>query len=135
MKRTSKTETANNAQATAKNYPELPLFDKVVKIDTEKGSRYQLGTGVYIDIMDGEESDYGCLNLYGVVIRTTYREIKKGAKAGAIFVSYPQYKAKDGTYKDHVTNYSKSLNAKIGEALKMHYDAFISADGEELPFN
>lgn len=128
----------------AKTYPELPLFDKVVKLESsENVARYGLGAGVYLDIVEGEEVDYGCLNIYGVVIRTTYREIKKGERAGSVFMSYPQYKAKDGEYKPFVTNYSKSLNAKIGEAIKLHYEGLASSDGfmkidedaEELPCN
>lgn len=110
-----------------KNYPQLPLLEKPVKIESgnDKIFRYQLGEGVYIDIIEGEESDYGSLNIYGVSIKLSYREIKKGEKAGTVFASYPQYsvgKGKKTEYKPYVINYSKALNDMISEALNMHYE-------------
>ena len=90
-----------------------------------------------MDICEGEEHDYGSLNLYGVVIMLSFREITKGERKGDVFVSYPQYKNKAGEYKPFVTNYSKGLNASIKAVLKAHYDGdgFLSVEGEELPFN
>ena len=113
--------------AEEKNYPQLPLFKKPVEIETDKAGfrRYQLGEGVFLDIIEGEESDFGCLNIYGVVIKLSYREIKKGEKAGTVFASYPQYtvgKGKNAEYKPYVTNYSKPLNDMINEAIKMNYE-------------
>lgn len=120
MKRSTKTE------ATEKNYVAIPLFDEPVKVEAEneKVSRYQLGEGVTIDIIEGDENDYGCINIYGVVIKLSYREVKKGEKAGTVFASYPQYttgKGKNTEYKPYVINYSKPLNAMISKVLEIHY--------------
>lgn len=107
-----------------KDYVSIPLYADgyhIVEGDSDNVSRYQLGEGVYMDICEGEESDYGCLNLYGVVIKVNYRKITKGSKAGEVFVSYPQYKNKAGEYKPYVTNYSKALTEAINAVLAKHY--------------
>ena len=123
-----------------KSYISIPLYDiKDIKSEvvSKTCTRYQLGEGVSMDICEGEEHDYGSLNLYGVVIMLSFREITKGERKGDIFVSYPQYKNKAGEYKPFVTNYSKALNASMKAVLKAHYDGdgFLSVEGEELPFN
>ena len=117
----------NTSAVEEKNYPQIPLFKKPVEIMTGKENyhKYQLGDGVLLDIIEGEESDYGSLNIYGVVIKLSFREIKKGEKAGTVFASYPQYtvgKGKNTEYKPYVTNYSKPLNDIISEAIKMNYE-------------
>lgn len=129
----------------AKEYVSIPLYADgyhIVDSDSANVSRYQLGEGVYMDICEGDESDYGCLNLYGVVIKVNYRQITKGSKAGEVFVSYPQYKNKAGEYKPYVTNYSKALTEAINAVLEKHYawkgessEEFMQIDDTlELPF-
>ena len=130
--------TSNKAEE--KSYIAIPLYaikDIKSEVVSKTCTRYQLGEGVTMDICEGEEHDYGSLNLYGVVIMLSFREITKGERKGDIFVSYPQYKNKAGEYKPFVTNYSKGLNASIKAVLKAHYDGdgFLSVEGEELPFN
>lgn len=117
MKKASATK-ATKAQG--KEYISIPLFEdgyRIIESDNANVSRYQLGEAVYMDICGGEESDYGCLNLYGVIIKVNYRQIAKGE----VFMSYPQYKNKAGEYKPYVTNYSKSLNEAIKAVLAEHY--------------
>ena len=138
MKRNSTKESSNKAEE--KKYIAIPLYEiKDIKSEvvSKTCSRYQLGEGVSMDICEGEERDYGSLNLYGVVIALSFREITKGERKGDIFVSYPQYKNKAGEYKPFVTNYSKALNASMKAVLKAHYDGdgFLSVEGEELPSN
>ena len=130
--------TSNKAEE--KSYVAIPLYaikDIKSEVVSKTCTRYQLGEGVSMDICEGEEHDYGSLNLYGVVIMLSFREITKGERKGDVFVSYPQYKNKAGEYKPFVTNYSKGLNASIKAVLKAHYDGddFLSVEGEELPFN
>lgn len=129
----------------AKDYVSIQLYEDgyhIVESDSTNVARYQLGDGVYMDICEGEESDYGCINLYGVVIKVNYRQITKGSKAGEVFVSYPQYKNKAGEYKPYVTNYSKPLTEAIKSVLAKHYgwkgdrsEEFMQIDDTfELPF-
>lgn len=139
MKRntTSNKATGNKEE---KSYVSIPLYaikDIKSEVVSKTCTRYRLGEGVSMDICEGEEHDYGSLNLYGVVIMLSFREITKGERKGDVFVSYPQYKNKAGEYKPFVTNYSKGLNASIKAVLKSHYDGdgFLSVEGEELPFN
>ena len=138
MKRnTSNKKTSNKEE---KNYISIPLYaikDIKSEVVSKTCTRYQLGEGVSMDICEGEEHDYGSLNLYGVVIMLSFREITKGKRKGDIFVSYPQYKNKAGEYKPFVTNYSKALNASMKAVIKAHYDGegFLSVEGEEVPFN
>ena len=138
MKRNTSSKETNKKEK--KNYIPIPLYDiKDIKSEvvSKTCTRYQLGEGVSMDICEGGEYDYGSLNLYGVVIMLSFREITKGERKGDIFVSYPQYKNKAGEYKPFVTNYSKALNDSMKAVLKAHYDGdgFLSAEGEELPFN
>ena len=137
-----KRNTSNNATSNKeeKRYVAIPLYaikDIKSEVVGKTCTRYQLGEGVSMDICEGEEHDYGSLNLYGVVIMLSFREITKGERKGDIFVSYPQYKNKAGEYKPFVTNYSKGLNDSMKAVLKAHYDGdgFLSVEGEELPFN
>ena len=130
-----------NAKATKSEatYPVLPLNDNPVSVKLDKGgTRYVLGEGVALDIYEGDTYDFGSLNVYGLVVSVTLRMISKGERAGEVFVSYPQYKAKDGTYKPHVRSFSKPLNDAIKKALEMHYinqDGFMELpEGEELSF-
>lgn len=139
MKKPMQSKVAEKTQKTKATYPVLPLMDKPERITLEKGgTRYNLGEGVSLDIYDGDTYDYGSLNVYGLVVSVTFRMISKGERAGEVFVSYPQYKAKDGTYKAHVKNFSKPLNDAIKKALEMHYinqEGFMEVpEGEELPF-
>ena len=139
MKRNTSNKATDN-KAEEKSYIAIPLYDiKDIKSEvvSKTCTRYQLGEGVSMDICEGEEHDYGSLNLYGVVIMLTFREITKGERKGDIFASYPQYKNKAGEYKPFVTNYSKGLNASMKAVIKAHYDGdgFLSVEGEELPFN
>ena len=118
-------------------YPVLPLNDKLVSVKLDKGgTRYVLGEGVALDIYEGDTYDFGSLNVYGLVVSVTFRMISKGERAGEVFVSYPQYKAKDGTYKSYVKNFSKPLNDAIKKVLEVHYsEGFMELpEGEELPF-
>ena len=133
---TMKKATAKATKSEA-NYPVLPLKDNPVSVKLDKGgARYILGEGVALDIYEGDTYDFGSLNVYGLVVSVTFRMISKGERAGEVFVSYPQYKAKDGTYKSHVKNFSKPLNDAIKKALEMHYtEGFMEVpEGEELPF-
>ena len=138
--KTMKKATAKKSTKTAKSeatYPVLPLKDKPVSVKLDKGgTRYILGEGVSLDIYEGDTYDYGSLNVYGLVVSVTFPMISKGERAGEVFVSYPQYKAKDGTYKPYVKNFSKPLNDAIKKALKVHYsEGFMEVqEGEELPF-
>lgn len=119
-----KKASASKAVNEAKEYVSIPLYEdgyKIVESNNDKVARYQLGEGVYMDICDGEDSDYGCLNLYGVVIKVNYRQITKGKRAGEVFISYPQYKNKAGEYNPFVTNYSKALTDAIKAVLTDHY--------------
>ena len=123
MNKASASKAVNGAKE-AKEYVSIPLYEdgyKIVESGNDKVARYQLGEGVYMDICDGEESDYGCLNLYGVVIKVNYRLITKGKRAGEVFISYPQYKNKAGEYNPYVTNYSKALTDAIKAVLTDHY--------------
>ena len=136
---TMKKTTAKATTAKATTYPVLPLKDKPVSVKLDKGgTRYVLGEGVALDIYEGDTYDFGSLNVFGLVVSVTFRLISKGERAGEVFVSYPQYKAKDGTYKAYVKNFSKPLNDAIKKALEMHYinpEGFMDVpDGEELPF-
>ena len=138
MKKATAKETTKATKSEA-TYPVLPLKDKPVSVKLDKGgTRYVLGEGVALDIYEGETYDFGSLNVYGLVVSVTFRMISKGERAGEVFVSYPQYKAKDGTYKAHVKNFSKPLNDAIKKALEMHYinqEGFMEVpEGEELPF-
>lgn len=136
-KPTQESKAAKKTQETKVTYPVLPLNDKPVSVKLDKGGvRYILGEGVSLDIYEGDTYDYGSLNVYGLVVSVTLRMISKGERAGEVFVSYPQYKAKDGTYKAHVKNFSKPLNDAIKKALEMHYsEGFMEVpEGEELPF-
>lgn len=114
-----------NVAKEPKEYVSIPLYADgyhIVESGNANVYRYQLGEGVYMDICDGDDDcDYGCLNLYGVVIKVNYRQITKGSKAGEVFVSYPQYKNKAGEYKPYVTNYSKALTEAIKAVLAKHY--------------
>lgn len=137
MKKTTQSKATKKTSETS--YPILPLKDKPVSVKLDKGgARYILGEGVSLDIYEGDTYDYGSLNVYGLVVSVTFRMISKGERAGEVFVSYPQYKAKDGTYKAHVKNFSKPLNDAIKKALEMHYinqEGFMEVpEGEELPF-
>ena len=137
MKKTTQSKATKKTSETS--YPVLPLKDKPVSVKLDKGgARYILGEGVSLDIYEGHTYDYGSLNVYGLVVSVTFRMISKGERAGEVFVSYPQYKAKDGTYKAHVKNFSKALNDAIKKALEMHYinqEGFMEVpEGEELPF-
>ena len=137
MKRNTTSKATNKEE---KSYIAIPLYDvKDIKSEviSKTCTRYQLGEGVSMDICEGEEHDFGSLNLYGVVIDLSFREITKGERKGDIFVSYPQYKNKAGEYNPFVTNYSKGLNASMKAVLKAHYDGdgFLSVEGEELPLN
>lgn len=140
MKRQNTKTQANKAQSQeAKSYVSIPLYDKVKAEAVNKTcTRYHMGEGVSMDICEGDKSDYGSINLYGVVIKISIREIIKGQRKGELFVSYPQYKNKDGEYAPYVTNYSKALNGAIKAVLDMHYnedDGFISVTEEyELPY-
>lgn len=132
-KATTKATTAKATKSEA-TYPVLPLMDKPERITLEKGgTRYVLGEGVSLDIYDGDTYDYGSLNVYGLVVSVTFRMISKGERAGEVFVSYPQYKAKDGTYKPYVKNFSKPLNDAIKKVLEVHYsEGFMEVpEGEE----
>lgn len=121
-KATAKATTAKATKSEA-TYPVLPLNDNPVSVKLDKGgARYILGEGVSVDIYEGDTYDYGSLNVYGLVVSVTFRMISKGERAGEVFVSYPQYNAKDGTYKAYVKNFSKPLNEAINKALAMHYD-------------
>ena len=138
MKKPTAKETTKATKSEA-TYPVLPLKDKPVSVKLDKGgTRYVLGEGVALDIYEGDTYDFGSLNVYGLVVTVTFRMISKGERAGEVFVSYPQYKAKDGTYKAHVKNFSKPLNDAIKKALEMHYinqEGFMEVpEGEELPF-
>ena len=138
MKRNTTSKATSNKEE--KSYIVIPLYaikDIKSEVVSKTCTRYQLGEGVSMDICEGEEHDYGSLNLYGVVIALSFREITKGERKGEVFVSYPQYKNKAGEYKPFVTNYSKALNASMKAVLKAHYDGdgFLSVEGEELPFN
>ena len=135
-KATAKATTAKATKSEA-TYPVIPLNDRPVCVIMDKGAtRYVLGEGVALDIYEGDTYDYGSLNVYGLVVSVTFRMISKGERAGEVFVSYPQYKAKDGTYKPYVKNFSKPLNDAIKKALEMHYteDFMEVPEGEELPF-
>ena len=137
MKKTTQSKATKKTSETS--YPILPLKDKPVSVKLDKGgARYILGEGVSLDIYEGDTYDYGSLNVYGLVVSVTFRMISKGERAGEVFVSYPQYKAKDGTYKAHVKNFSKPLNDAIKKALEMHYinqEGFMEVpEEEELPF-
>ena len=137
MKKPMQSKAAEKTQKTNAIYPVLPLMDKPERITLEKGgTRYNLGEGVSLDIYDGDTYDFGSLNVYGLVVSVTFRMISKGERAGEVFVSYPQYKAKDGTYKPYVKNFSKPLNDAIKKALEVHYsEGFMEVpEGEELPF-
>ena len=138
MKKPNAKATSAKATKSEATYPVLPLMDKPKRITLENGgTRYNLGEGVSLDIYDGDTYDYGSLNVYGLVVSVTFRMISKGERAGEVFASYPQYKAKDGTYKAHVNNFSKPLNDAIKKALEMHYinqEGFMEVpDGGELP--
>ena len=137
MKKPTAKETNAKATKSEATYPVLPLKDEPVSVKLDKGgTRYVLGEGVVLDIYEGDTYDYGSLNVYGLVVSVTFRMISKGERAGEVFVSYPQYKAKDGTYKAHVKNFSKPLNDAIKKALEMHYsEGFVEVpEDEELPF-
>lgn len=120
-----KKESESKAVNEAREYVSIPLYAdgyKRVESGNYKVARYQLGEGVYMDICEGDDSDYGCLNLYGVVIKVNYRQITKGERAGEVFISYPKYKNKAGEYNPYVTNYSKALTEAIKSVLTAHYD-------------
>ena len=137
MKKAIAKATTAKTTKTEATYPVLPLNDNPVFVKLDKGgARYILGEGVSLDIYEGDTYDYGSLNVYGLVVSVTFRMISKGERAGEVFVSYPQYKAKDGTYKSHVKNFSKPINDAIKKALEMHYtEGFMEApEDEELPF-
>ena len=136
MKKANAKETTKATKSEA-TYPVLPLNDNPVFVKLDKGgTRYILGEGVALDIYEGGLYDYGSLNVYGLVVSVTIRMISKGERAGEVFVSYPQYKAKDGTYKPYVKNFSKPLNDAIKKVLEVHYsEGFMEvSEGEELPF-
>ena len=136
-KPTQESKATKKTQETKSTYPVLPLNDKPVSVKLDKGgARYILGEGVALDIYEGDTYDYGSLNVYGLVVSVTFRMISKGERAGEVFVSYPQYKANDGTYKAHVKNFSKPLNDAIKKALEVHYsEGFMEVpEGAELPF-
>lgn len=137
MKKATTKATTTRATKSEGPYPVLPLMDKPERITLEKGGvRYNLGEGVALAIYEGDTYDYGSLNIYGLVVSVTFRMISKGERAGEVFVSYPQYKAKDGTYKPYVKNFSKPLNDAIKKVIEMHYtEGFMEVpEGEELPF-
>lgn len=138
MKKPAAKETTKATKSEA-TYPVLPLWDRPVGVKMDKGgTRYVLGKGVALDIYEGDTYDYGSLNVYGLVVSVTFRMISKGERAGEVFMSYPQYKSKDGTYKAHVKNFSKPLNDAIKKALEMQYinqEGFMDVpEGEEFPF-
>ena len=136
MKKANAKETTKATKSEA-TYPVLPLNDNPVFVKLDKGgTRYILGEGVALDIYEGGLYDYGSLNVYGLVVSVTIRMISKGERAGEVFVSYPQYKAKDGTYKPYVKNFSKPLNDAIKKVLEVHYsEGFMEvSEGEESPF-
>lgn len=137
MKKATTKATTAKATKSVPNYPVLHLKDNPVFVKLDKGgARYILGKGVSLDIYEGDTYDFGSLNVYGLVVSVTFRMISKGERAGEVFVSYPQYKAKDGAYKPYVKNFSKPLNDAIKKALEMHYsEGFMEVpEGEELPF-
>ena len=136
MKKATTKETTKATKSKA-TYPVLPLNVNPVSVKLDKGgTRYVLGEGVSLDIYEDDTYDFGSLNVYGLVVSVTFRMISKGERAGEVFVSYPQYKAKDGTYKAHVKNFSKPLNDAIKKVLEVHYsEGFMEVpEGEELPF-
>lgn len=140
MKRNSNKAT-NNKASEEKRYVSIPLWEEKdfkSEVINKTCTRYLMGEGVSMDICEGEDSDYGSINLYGVVIKVSFREITKGQRKGEIFVSYPQYKNKAGEYCPYVTNYSKALTSAINAVIKAHYDGdgFVPVpEEEELPFN
>lgn len=140
MKRQNAKAQAQNTKAQAQSTeerPELKFYDKpIVKAVSKTITRYQLSEGVLLDICESDNGDYGTLNVYGLAVRVSYREITKGERIGEVFISYPQYKAKDGTYKAFVNSYSKKLNEAIKKALAYHYndEGYVSvSEDEELP--
>lgn len=119
MKKPTNTATKNGAQT---NFNEgtlkLNTLEEVLKGKrvTDKVTLYPLATGVTLSIVEGNETDFGSLTFFGVRINVAYRMGKNG-----VFISYPQYKTKDGEYKDHVTSYNKDLNALVRAIIEAHY--------------
>lgn len=119
-----KKQSAEAVQAQAKERAIIPMNAEIaVEKVNEHCTRYIIGEGLSLDIVETDsDTDYGSLNVYGVVVRVTYRTIKNGDRAGRVFASMPSVKTKDGSYNNLVTVYNKDIVSAINRVLGHHYN-------------
>lgn len=119
-----KKQSAEAVQAQAKERATIPMNAEItVEKVNENCTRYIMGEGLSLDIVETDsETDYGSLNVYGVVVKVTYRTIKNGERAGRVFASMPSVKSKDGSYNNLVTVYNKDIVMAINRVLCHHYN-------------
>lgn len=115
---------AVQAQAQARERAIIPMNAEIaVEKVNQNCTRYIIGEGLSLDIVDTDsDTDYGSLNVYGVVVKVTYRTIKNGDRAGRVFASMPSVKTKDGSYNNLVTVYNKDIVKAINRVLGHHYN-------------
>lgn len=114
----------------AAEFARIPMYDEIRREEVNEGcTRYHIGEGFSLDIVETEkEYDYGSVNVYGLVVKVTYRTISKGEKAGRVFCSLPQVKTKEGEYSPLAILYNKEMREAIDKALAIHYNG--GADAE-----
>lgn len=119
-----KKQSAEAVQAQAKERATIPMNAEIAVARVNQNcTRYIIGEGLSLDIVDSDsDTDYGSLNVYGVVVKLTYRTIKKGERAGRVFASMPSVKSKDGTYNNLVAVYNKDILSAINRVLGHHYN-------------
>lgn len=119
-----KKQSAEAVQAQAKERATIPMNAEITQVDVNDNcTRYIIGEGLSLDIVETDsDTDYGSLNVYGVVVKVTYRTIKNGDRAGRVFASMPSVKTKDGSYNNLVTVYNKDIVMAINRVLGHHYN-------------
>lgn len=119
-----KKQSAEAVQAQAKERATIPMNAEIaVEKVNQNCTRYIMGEGLSLDIVETDsDTDYGSLNVYGVVVKVTYRTIKNGERAGRVFASMPSVKGKDGSYNNLVTVYNKDIVMAINRVLGHHYN-------------
>lgn len=122
MKKNDAKATINKAQEriTGVVYRKPEEINNSVINPTKDGGafRYELADGITLGIVftDGDV-DFGFLDFFGLNVSIKIRTGKNGQ-----FVSFPSYKAKDGSYKDEARVFDKNFHECVRELLALIYE-------------
>lgn len=90
--------------------------ENMEKVEVRPGiTRYQISRECSVTIYNDHESVN--VNIWGFSIWANARETQDGH----IFLAWPSYKKKDGSYGNYVTCLDKSFNDMITELLEKHF--------------